>query len=98
MSVDDQSIDTARLSGSNLVGAGIDTDDVCPGLHEGNGEGAVAAPEIENALARPRFEQAYDLTGKIGDKPRIFRVGLRIPLLSGDRSGAAIRWNRRRPR
>ena len=98
MSVDDQGIDTARLSGSNLVGAGIDTDDVCPSLHEGHGESAVAAPEIENALARLRFEQAYDFTGEIGDKPCIFRVGLRILLLSRGRSGAVIRRNRRPPR
>ena len=81
--VHDAGVETASTRGGHHRLAGIDADDGRPRLRQSRRQCAVAAPEIENALVRPRREQIQDRQSQLRHKGRSPRVFFRIPALRG---------------
>jgi hypothetical protein len=69
------------LGGGDLLSAGIDTDDTAAQRRELGSEHAVAAPEIQDALAGARGEQINYRRAKVGNKAGVAGVAVRIPSL-----------------
>ena len=72
----------ARARRRHLLGAAVDADDR-GSRHRPAGavSDAVAAAEVEDALARPRREQLDDAGAEIADEARVAGVALRVPAL-----------------
>jgi len=79
LAVHDPNVETTRARRRDLFGAGIDTG------HEAAKRGkllrqrAVAAAEIEDALAGLRSKELHERLPKLRYKPRICSVSLRVP-------------------
>lgn len=78
---EDPGVQSTGAGRFDLFGAGVDGDDVAADVAEANREGAVAAAEIENALAGLRVEELEDGRAELGDESRVAGVLLGVPLL-----------------
>jgi hypothetical protein len=68
------SIDAARSGGGNHVRRGINADHRCARRHESDGQVAVPAPEIEDALAGPRRQTRQNGGAEGGNEERVLLV------------------------
>src|SRR5206468_11470304 len=76
-------VEAARPGGADLLRAAVDGDDAAAAGDELLREDAVAAAQIEDALARLRGEQGEHAGAEVGDEPRVPGIGVRIPVLCG---------------
>ena len=81
LGIDDPGVEPALECGPDLFGAAVDGDDAASRLPETFGQGAVAASQVENALARPRIQQVADRRTEVRDEAAVLSVCLRVPVL-----------------
>src|SRR5580700_10411742 len=85
-------VQTEFSRGVNLRCTGIDTDDVASHRGELRGEHAVAAAEVQDALASARREQFNHRRAEVGDETGVAGVAFRIPGLCLYHFGSASRY------
>ncbi len=72
-------VEAGRARCLDLQRAAVDADDLATEIDELSRERAVAATEIEDALARARREQLDDGSAEVGYEPGVSRVPVGIP-------------------
>jgi hypothetical protein len=77
--------DAARTRRLRQLLAGIGAEHRGAGLDELLGQGAVAATQVEDALAAPGREPFDHRCAEVGHEPAVVRISLRVPLLAGRR-------------
>ena len=89
-------VETARDGGGHELGRRIGADHDGARLHELLGERAVAAADVEDALARPRRQQVEHRLAEVRHEARVGRVVGGVPRLAAQRlRGSAVATSRR---
>ena len=79
----DAAIEAARARARDLLGARVDADDLAAEGDELLGERAVAAAEVEDALAGARRQQLDDRHAEVAHEAGVLLVALGTPALCG---------------
>jgi hypothetical protein len=91
LAVTELGVQAACAGAFDLLGAAVETEDPAAPRGDPFAQRAVAAAEIQYALARPRVEQGEQRLAQVGDEARVALVSLGIPALRGAALAAAPR-------
>jgi hypothetical protein len=83
MRIDHPGVDAGGARRFDHLGADVDSDRPAPVRDRSTGESALAAAEVEYALAGPRCEEIRHRFAGIGDEPGVGRGLPWIPVLPG---------------